>query len=99
MAKELTAGDLRKILHQTQASWTVDSRLKDEDPIPVYPTGGYAPQKADPNARIDFRSILATAPAHSFLLRIASREILLRGLLTRRYSFSEAFLSLPEYPH
>src|SRR5262249_27762289 len=68
MAKERMVGELRKILQQTKAPWTVDSRLKDDDPIPVYPTGGRAPQKADPNARIDFHSILATSPAHSFLL-------------------------------
>jgi hypothetical protein len=50
MATAPTAGDLRKILADGKATWTIDDRLKDTDPIPQHATGcdlTKAPKNAD----------------------------------------------------
>lgn len=35
-----TAGELRKLLKKKGLNWTVDPRLRDNDKLPHYPTGG-----------------------------------------------------------
>src|SRR5690348_11171589 len=68
MNARMTAGELRQTLKHSNATWKVDPRLKDTDPIPVYPLGGQNPLKASDILPVDLHSMLSNPPGNQFLL-------------------------------
>ena len=65
-----TAGELREILRNANAGWSVDARLSDGDPIPNHPTGGDLSQaeKVDSLPRADISALLAAPTSNPYLL-------------------------------
>ena len=68
MDTKMTAWELRQALKQRNATWTVDSRLKDTDLIPAYPMGGENPLRASGIPPVELQSILSSSPGNQFLL-------------------------------
>jgi C1A family cysteine protease len=81
MATTLTVGDLRKILTANKSTWTLDSRLKDTDPLPTHPLGGDLTkvQKAADVPRVDVKTLLATDTSNSFLRQVRIGNGLLKA--------------------
>ncbi len=65
-----TAGELREILRNANAGWSVDARLSDNDPIPKHATGGDLSQaeKVDALPRADISTLLAAPTSNPYLL-------------------------------
>jgi hypothetical protein len=61
----LSAGELRRLLEEAGASWSLDRDLDDDARPPAFPLGGEVPPDA-PDAedveRIDFRALLSENP-------------------------------------
>src|ERR1700685_810521 len=81
MPTSLTAGDLKKILTANKATWTIDDRLKDTDPVPNHPLGcdlTKVPKVTDV-PRVDVNSLLSTDTANSFLRQVRVNNGLLKA--------------------
>jgi len=72
MATTLTVGDLRKILTANKATWTIDDRLKDTDPLPSHPMGADLSkvQKATEVPRVDVRALLGIDTSNALLRQV-----------------------------
>jgi C1A family cysteine protease len=72
MANSLKAGDLRKVLQASNATWKIDDRLQDNDAIPTHPTGGdlsqFTPVSSVP--RIDIKPYISTVTSNPFLRQL-----------------------------
>ena len=66
-----TIGDIRKGLSASNAKWTLDERLKDTDPLKIYPIGGDLTKfvKASDVQHIDITPFLAAPTNNIFLLK------------------------------
>jgi C1A family cysteine protease len=71
MTNTLTVGELRQRLAQTNASWTVNPSLKDEDPVPQYPAGAekHTPSAEELLTETKFQQILSEPIANPFLMQ------------------------------
>src|SRR5208283_255638 len=71
MAKLHTAGELRRILREEHAKWTVDPRLKDSDVLPQYKMGADLSKVPKINAgpRTDISPFLGRLTPNPFLLQ------------------------------
>lgn len=82
-----TVGELRRLLAEQGDPWSVDPRLKDDDPLPVLPTGGQAEEDIPEEHRlhpigpdVDLGAILAENPPTNLWLALDWAEA---GLLDR----------------
>ncbi len=76
-----TIAELRSYLSETDATWEVDGRFNDSDPIPRFPTGGdpsMFPPRLNPLSWDDFRSITSQPTVNPFLIQ----RRLAQGLMT-----------------
>jgi hypothetical protein len=66
----MKVGDLRKLLAESNAGWTVQAHLSDSDPIPRYALGANPP-KGLPSAaqvgKVDLSPYLSTPSANPYL--------------------------------
>jgi hypothetical protein len=67
----LTIGDLRKLLADSHSTWRIDARLKDDQVIPVHPTGAVVDKlkRAKEVAPVDLKAVLRVPPANPALLQ------------------------------
>lgn len=88
-------GDLRQSLIANKASWTINPRLRDTDPIPTFSTGSdkTALQPAPAVPAIDFKQLLSDMTANPFL----RQQQINRGFLppTANMPLPVAGLSMP----
>ena len=80
-----TVGELRQRLEELGNPWTVDPRLRDDDPLPDPPRGAQTEDETAQDARppalpqdVDLRDLLSTQPPANPELRARWREL---GLL------------------
>jgi hypothetical protein len=80
MPDTMKTGDLRQMLAKAKAKWTVNQKLKDDDALPIYPTGGDPKKavKATSVSRIDITPYLKTVTSNPFLLQRRLDQGLLR---------------------
>jgi Papain family cysteine protease len=78
-----TVADLKKVLAQANAKWTVDDRLRDTDQPPRFPTGGdlTKAQKVQDVPRIDIKPFLAVQTSNPFLLKLRRDGGFLKGAI------------------
>lgn len=81
MASTLTVGQLKSILAANKATWTVDDRLKDTDPVPTHPLGcdlTKVPKVTDV-PRVDVKALLSVDTSNSFLQQVRVNNGLLKA--------------------
>ena len=103
MANPTTAGELRKLLASSKATWTIDEGLKDTDPIPHHSTGGDLSKavKVSEVARTDITPFLQEPTSNPFLLQLRiNRGLIDAGKLPDelRTRLSAAGSTIPEAP-
>ena len=76
----LTAGDLRKTLKASNAQWTIDDRLQDNDVVQTHPTGGdlNSFEKVSGITRIDITPYITDVASNPYLRQVRINNGLLK---------------------